>query len=185
MRRLKLTVLAFASLMTMASASGQETWLPAFSPGRHFYVDPQLPDAVGSAAKEIEELSAPHQLKVYVVYTMQGTEENETKQKFAPWKLEALTKDWSAAAGFPRDDYLLLLIVRARADATKNSAAAAVGSRLEGYMLDPEYLASPRGPVLRDFQTYLPDDPGAYAASVVRNVNKDIDYALAARSRTR
>ncbi len=177
-KQMLLSVLALLTALFVSplTALADQTWIPTFDPGRTVHVDPNLDSDLAGLEQKLEALAREHGLAVYFVYTLQGSEQAPPGMKFAPWKLDQLVDSWSKHSRFPHENYLVILVVRANFDPTKHSVAANGGNKLQAYGLTADRFSQGSGPVLRDFDQYLPVDPGGYAQAVVRRVNQDIDH---------
>lgn len=159
----------------VTSASAADTWTPKFNANSHVQVDPNANaisrDVIAQTDRQLQELGAKHHLQYYLVYTIHGDDQAPAGQDYAAWKLNRIVADWQAQ-GLPLDDYVVILIVRAKTNPNGFSAAATGGNRMQQWGLDGAYLKS----VLQDgAKIYMPNDPAGLSVYVARTTNGAVD----------
>lgn len=171
-------------LLGSATAQAQSNWLPSYDQSTHVYVDPALknhasyPLDFSSMQKELDKLSAQHQLQVYIV---------AIERDFPPDQIIAkeiandLVARWQGKANFPNNDFLLIVWVRRADNPNKGSVAAYGGNKLVGYGYSAQMMSDKiNGPVTPALKRYMPQDPQNALLQIVRNINNGVDQRIAA-----
>lgn len=182
---LVVALIAFASATT-AIAQSSQTWMPAFDPDQHVYIDQKLsehdskPVSLPNLPAAIEEAQKVHNLKVYVVATEQGSE-SSASPTLAAKKLDELILRWSNDANFPKDDYLVIMWVRFKDDPVRGSVAANGGNRLRAYGMSASHFSSDSGPVIPVLKQHMRERPELALTTIIANVNNEVTNAIAAQ----
>ena len=165
----------------IAKEESSVTWLPEFNANQQIYIDPKLkkhkwaPVNLPDIKAKLEEQSKRHKIKVYVVATQQGSE--DYGKTMAIRKLDQMMLKWQGKKDFPTEDYLVILWVRFKDDPSHGSVAANGGNRLRGYGFSGRNFSdNHKGPVIRNLQRYMPQDPVGALVGIVKSVNSDIDH---------
>lgn len=186
---LVVALIAFASATT-AMAQSSQTWMPAFNPDQHVYIDQKLsehgskPVSLPNLPAAIEEAQKVHKLKVYVIATEQGSE-SSASPTLAAKKLDELILRWSNDANFPKDDYLVIMWVRFKDDPARGSVAANGGNRLRAYGMSASHFSSDSGPVIPVLKQHMRERPELALTTIISNVNAEVTNAISAEQRAK
>ncbi len=176
-----LVAVAILTSMAPAAAQAQETWLPAYSPDKHVYVDPllsnspQAPVRLDALESTLIQQGQKHGLKIFVVATQEGS---DLARSDVPGRdaLDKLILKWQARPGFPSDSYLVVVWVRRADNPNKGSVAANGGNQFSDWNMTGAYFADPqKGPVVPNLRRFMPQDPQGAFQAIVETVNGDID----------
>jgi hypothetical protein len=178
-------VLVLSLFFTSAASAQQgQAWMPSFDPAQHCYLDPQLNDSVdlSGCEQKLKDLGKSHGYQFYFIMTVQAGEKNGSKtgQKFAAWKLDQYVL--TLGKKLPADKYVIILLVRPTVSSSQKSLAAQGGDDLQKLKLDDKYFNDPQsGPLAKNAQLYLPNNPKGFALAVAGDVNAATDSIIAAQ----
>lgn len=152
-----------------------ETWTPGFNANQHVQVDPRAnaisPSRIAETERELIELGRKHHLQYYMVYTIHGDDQAPAGQDYARWKLNRIIADWQAQ-GLPLDDYVVVLVVRAKTNVNGYSVAATGGNRMQQWGFDGAWFVDV---LQKGTKTYMPNDPAGLTVYVADTTNGAID----------
>jgi hypothetical protein len=164
----------------------QSTWMPMFKGNQSVYLDPKLSSHPNgsfkfsnSFPKQLNQIGANHNLKIYVIGAQQGNEPIPSNRHVGTAKIDELLPQWSNQPGFDKDRYVILFWVRRSDTISKGSVGVNVGTFARSQGVTPDLLSDPDGLVIPALKGYMPQDPEGALLKVAKNVDAKITEHIA------
>ena len=169
---LVIIVMTIVAACGASSAFAQDgpTNLPPFNPSMHVYVTDSWKALITSQVETaVVSAQRAQNLQAYVVYTDRGSEALNGSEPFIVTKTTQLYQAWNNAGGFPRGNFLLILVIRD----SSNPTGFVVGTRIAdgpGRYINKDQ----RGQITRNNLGLLADNPGQFPVAVITDISNVI-----------